>query len=208
MGPQVNLRATKPGARDMNPTTWATPARRCWTLRSREKNFNGRSLRANKGAAGVDGLDIDQTATFLVTAWPGIREQLLAGTYRPGAIRRVTIPKPDGGEGELGIPTVVHRLIQHQGDVGGLFVLGQWGTDHWVLVNSTIADNFGRVDLQIQSSPEGSAPSPIAVRRSDSGVRRCPGNWRVRQFESARFRSDFSVRSPADSHSGMPPRNQ
>jgi retron-type reverse transcriptase len=58
-------------------------------------------VRANKGAAGVDGLDIDQTA-----------EQLLRGTYRPSPVRRVTIPKPEGGERELGIPTVTDRLIQ------------------------------------------------------------------------------------------------
>jgi RNA-directed DNA polymerase len=69
-------------------------------------------VKANKGAAGVDGLDIDQTAAYLVTAWPGIREQLLSGAYRPSAVRRVTIPKPEGGERELGIPTVVDRLIQ------------------------------------------------------------------------------------------------
>ena len=69
-------------------------------------------VRANKGAAGVDGLDINQTARLLVTAWPGIREQLLLGTYRPSPVRRVTIPKPDGGERELGIPTVTDRLIQ------------------------------------------------------------------------------------------------
>lgn len=69
-------------------------------------------VRANKGAAGVDGLDIDQTARHLVWAWPAIREQLLAGTYRPSPVRRVTIPKPDGGERELGIPTVTDRLIQ------------------------------------------------------------------------------------------------
>ena len=69
-------------------------------------------VRANKGAAGVDGLDIDQTVRHLRTAWPAIREQLLQGTYRPSPVRRVTIPKPDGGERELGIPTVVDRLIQ------------------------------------------------------------------------------------------------
>ena len=69
-------------------------------------------VRASKGAAGVDGLDIDQTARQLVTTWPTIREQLLAGTYRPSPVRRVTIPKPDGGERELGIPTVTDRLIQ------------------------------------------------------------------------------------------------
>lgn len=69
-------------------------------------------VRANKGAAGVDGLDIDQTARHLATRWPTIREQLLTGTYRPSAVRRVTIPKPDGGQRELGIPTVTDRLIQ------------------------------------------------------------------------------------------------
>lgn len=71
-----------------------------------------RRVRANKGAAGVDGLDIDQTARQLVTTWPAIRERLLRGTYRPSPVRRVTIPKPDGGERELGIPTVTDRLIQ------------------------------------------------------------------------------------------------
>jgi RNA-directed DNA polymerase len=69
-------------------------------------------VRANKGAAGVDGLDIDQTAERLRSEWPAIREQLLSGTYRPQPVRRVTIPKPDGGERELGIPTVTDRLIQ------------------------------------------------------------------------------------------------
>jgi Retron-type reverse transcriptase len=69
-------------------------------------------VKANKGAAGVDGLDIGQTAAHLRTAWPLIRVQLLTGTYRPMPVRRVTIPKPGGGERELGIPTVTDRLIQ------------------------------------------------------------------------------------------------
>ena len=69
-------------------------------------------VRANKGAAGVDGLDIDQTARDLLTTWPRLREQLLRGTYRPSPVRRVAIRKPDGGERELGIPTVTDRLIQ------------------------------------------------------------------------------------------------
>jgi len=69
-------------------------------------------VKANKGAAGVDGLDIVQTTAHLRTAWPIIRDQLIAGTYRPMPVRRVTIPKPDGGERELGIPTVTDRLIQ------------------------------------------------------------------------------------------------
>jgi RNA-directed DNA polymerase len=69
-------------------------------------------VQANKGAAGVDGLDILQTVEHLRGAWPTIKEQLLAGTYRPSAVRRVTISKPDGGQRELGIPTVTDRLIQ------------------------------------------------------------------------------------------------
>ena len=69
-------------------------------------------VRANRGSAGVDGLDVAQTAKRLVTEWPGIREQLLRGTYRPSPVRRVAIPKPDAGQRELGIPTVTDRLIQ------------------------------------------------------------------------------------------------
>jgi len=69
-------------------------------------------VRSNKGAAGVDGLDIAQTSRHLVTAWPAIRHELLVGTYRPQPVRRVMIPKPDGSQRELGIPTVTDRLIQ------------------------------------------------------------------------------------------------
>lgn len=69
-------------------------------------------VKANKGAAGVDGLDIAQTGQHLKHAWPLIRQQLMAGTYRPMPVRRVGIPKPDGSERELGIPTVTDRLIQ------------------------------------------------------------------------------------------------
>jgi RNA-directed DNA polymerase len=69
-------------------------------------------VKANKGAAGVDGMDIAQTGRYLTNAWPNIRNQLMAGTYRPSPVRRVGIPKSDGSERELGIPTVVDRLIQ------------------------------------------------------------------------------------------------
>lgn len=69
-------------------------------------------VKANKGAAGVDGMDIAATGRYLVTALPNIRAQLMEGTYRPSPVRRVGIPKPDGSQRELGIPTVVDRLIQ------------------------------------------------------------------------------------------------
>lgn len=69
-------------------------------------------VKANKGAAGVDGLGIEQTAELLRTRWSDIRQTLLAGQYRPQPVRRVMIPKPDGSQRELGIPTVLDRLIQ------------------------------------------------------------------------------------------------
>ena len=69
-------------------------------------------VKANKGAAGVDGLNIEQTAQALRTRWPDIRQALLAGRYRPSPVRKVLIPKPDGSQRELGIPTVTDRLIQ------------------------------------------------------------------------------------------------
>jgi RNA-directed DNA polymerase len=69
-------------------------------------------VRSNRGAAGVDGLTIDQTAERLRGEWPRIREELLAGRYQPQPVRRVDIPKPGGGVRTLGIPTVTDRLIQ------------------------------------------------------------------------------------------------
>lgn len=69
-------------------------------------------VKANKGAAGVDGLSIVQTKEHLRHAWPDIRRRLMDGTYKPHPVRRVGIPKPDGSERELGIPTVTDRLIQ------------------------------------------------------------------------------------------------
>src|SRR5258708_28936078 len=69
-------------------------------------------VRSNGGAAGVDGLTIEQTGEHLQALWPTIRDQLLQGTYRPQPVRRVEIPKPDGGVRLLGIPTVLDRLVQ------------------------------------------------------------------------------------------------
>ena len=69
-------------------------------------------VRRNKGSPGVDGMSIDDARDYLREHWPSIRSQLLAGTYQPRPVRRVEIPKPDGGVRKLGVPCVVDRLIQ------------------------------------------------------------------------------------------------
>ena len=71
-----------------------------------------RRVKANKGSAGVDGMTVNQIGDYLKQHWPAIREQLLSGAYRPKPVKRVEIPKPDGGVRKLGIPTVLDRFIQ------------------------------------------------------------------------------------------------
>ena len=67
---------------------------------------------SNKGAAGVDRMPVTALKSHLQQHWPTLRERLLAGDYHPQPVRRVSIPKPQGGERILGIPTVQDRLIQ------------------------------------------------------------------------------------------------
>ena len=69
-------------------------------------------VKANKGSAGVDGMTVHELPEFLKQHWPAIREQLLSGSFKPQPVKRVEIPKPDGGVRKLGIPTVLDRLIQ------------------------------------------------------------------------------------------------
>ena len=69
-------------------------------------------VRGNKGSPGVDGMTIDEALEYLREHWPTIRSRLLEGTYQPHPVRRVEIPKPDGGVRKLGVPCVVDRLIQ------------------------------------------------------------------------------------------------
>lgn len=69
-------------------------------------------VQGNKGSPGVDGMSVDQLVGYLKEHWPAIREQLLCGRYQPQPVKRVQIPKPDGGKRSLGIPTVLDRFLQ------------------------------------------------------------------------------------------------
>lgn len=66
----------------------------------------------NKSAAWVDGMTVKQLKSHLKHNWPRLRQQLLEGTYQPQPVRKVEIPKADGGKRMLGFPTVTDRLIQ------------------------------------------------------------------------------------------------
>lgn len=67
---------------------------------------------SNKGAPGADGMTVDDLAGYVKQYWPTLKARLLAGEYHPQAVRAVVIPKPQGGTRQLGIPSVVDRLIQ------------------------------------------------------------------------------------------------
>jgi RNA-directed DNA polymerase len=71
-----------------------------------------RRVKSNAGAAGVDGMSVKELPDFLRENWPRMKEQLLAGSYRPQPVRRVEIPKSGGGTRKLGIPTVRDRFVQ------------------------------------------------------------------------------------------------
>ena len=69
-------------------------------------------VRGNKGVAGVDGMTVEELPDHLREHWEGIRLKLDKGTYVPSPVKRIAIPKANGGERQLGIPTVLDRLIQ------------------------------------------------------------------------------------------------
>ncbi|HPT29242.1 MAG TPA: group II intron reverse transcriptase/maturase [Bryobacteraceae bacterium] len=71
-----------------------------------------RRVKANAGAPGIDGMTVDDFPAFCRAHWPRIRSALMEGTYRPAPVRRVFIPKPDGRQRPLGVPTVLDRVIQ------------------------------------------------------------------------------------------------
>jgi len=69
-------------------------------------------VKRNKGSAGVDGMTTDEMHDYFKTHIEGLRHQLLSGTYLPQPVRGVKLPKPGGGERQLGIPTVADRIAQ------------------------------------------------------------------------------------------------
>lgn len=98
------------------PTTRESPSSTAWLMEAICEPVNLRHalkrVKANKGAAGADDMSVNELPEHLKRHWPELKAQLLSGSYRPSPVRRVTIPKPGGGERLLGIPTVVDRFIQ------------------------------------------------------------------------------------------------
>ena len=71
-----------------------------------------KKVKANKGASGIDGINIEEIDDYLKENWVNIRDKIRERKYKPKPVRRVEIPKPDGGVRNLGVPTVVDRIIE------------------------------------------------------------------------------------------------
>jgi RNA-directed DNA polymerase len=90
-------------------------------------------VKANKGSPGIDGMTVEQLPGYLKKHWPTHRTQLLSGTYKPQAVKRVEIAKPGGGKRKLSVPTVLDRFIQQavlqvlQGQWDGTFSESSFG---------------------------------------------------------------------------------
>ena len=102
-GAEDRRRRTKPALNEelMEGIVAADNVRRAW-----------RQVRRNRGAPGIDGMRVEDFPAYARGHWPTIKQALIDGTYSPQPVRRVSIPKPGGGERLLGIPTVVDRIIQ------------------------------------------------------------------------------------------------
>ena len=110
------LRATERVETAMTRNDTESPVGTEWLIEEMiDKDNLSRALkrvRQNRGSPGIDGMTIDELPGFLEENWSSTRRQLLEGTYKPQPVKRVEIPKPNGGVRKLGIPTVVDRLIQ------------------------------------------------------------------------------------------------
>lgn len=121
-GPETRRRGEALDAGSQGAETVQAPANRespssaAWLMEAICEPVNLRQalkrVKANKGAAGADGMSVSELPDHLKHNWPELKAQLLSGSYHPSPVRRVTIPKPGGGERQLGIPTVVDRFIQ------------------------------------------------------------------------------------------------
>ena len=81
-------------------------------LDKRNMNEAYKKVCANKGAGGVDGMEIDELDGYIRGNWESIKEQIRKRSYTPQPVRRVEIPKSNGSKRKLGIPTVMDRVIQ------------------------------------------------------------------------------------------------
>ena len=75
-------------------------------------NLAYKRVKANKGAGGIDDVEVDELYSYIKENWKSIEEQIRQRAYKPQPVRRVEIPKPNGGKRKLGIPTVMDRVIQ------------------------------------------------------------------------------------------------
>ena len=119
----------------------------CWQAYKRVK--------ANKGSPGIDGMKVGEFSGYLKQHWPTIREQLLKGTYKPQPVRRVEIPKPDGGVRKLGIPTVLDRFIQP--------AVMQVLQRRWTRPSPNTAMGSGRNARRIKQWPRRNNTSPQVI---------------------------------------------
>jgi RNA-directed DNA polymerase len=122
--PRTGREGTEPSMAKREAESPAQDERWMEVIGNRENLWEAlKQVQRNQGGAGVDGMTVHQLPDYLKEHWPAIREQLLQGAYKPQPVKRVEIPKPDGGVRKLGIPTVLDRFIQQ----AVLRVLqGQW----------------------------------------------------------------------------------
>ena len=135
-----------------------------------KENLNAAYLQVvrNKGAAGVDGMNVEELGAYLWENGENIREQLKTRKYKPQPVRRVEIPKPDGGTRKLGVPTVVDRFVQQ----AVLKALEMMNDGHNWIVDIDLAKFFDTVDHDkmmiddeyedtIVGTPQGGNISPL-----------------------------------------------
>ena len=109
----ADVRGTEPLAAKRSPESPADTEQWMEAICRRENLWKAlKQVQGNKGSAGIDGMTVKQLPAHLANQWLAIRDQLLQGTYKPQPVKRVEIPKPDGGVRKLGIPTVVDRFVQ------------------------------------------------------------------------------------------------